>query len=91
MCQLFLDADSIYEILKLYLNKFGTEARTDRRTDRWIDRGMEDKPKVICLFNFPKFGAYKSYTKTTKVKLFQAVFMDKHSCHVVVKPLLFNC
>ena len=43
MCQLFFDEESIYEISKLYLNKFCNGRTTD-------------EPKAICPFNFSKVG-----------------------------------
>ena len=49
MCQLFFDEESIYEISKLYLDKF-----CNRRT-----HGRTDKPKAICPFNFSNIGGIK--------------------------------
>ena len=47
MCQLFFDDESIYEISKLYLNKF-----CNGRMNRWTD----GRAKAICPLNFSKVG-----------------------------------
>ena len=49
MCQLSFDEESIYEISKLYLNKF-CNVRSHGRTD---------KAKAICPFNFSEVGGIK--------------------------------
>ena len=50
MCQLFFDEESIYDISKLYLNKF-CNGRMGGRTD-----AHTNKAKAICPFNFSKVG-----------------------------------
>ena len=49
MCRLHFDEESIYEISKLYLNKFCNGPR-----DRWTD-----KPKAIYPLNFYKVEGIK--------------------------------
>ena len=83
MCQLFLDEESIYEFLKLYLNKFWTDTRTDARTD---------KMKAICTFNFSNVvGIKKSSGIPSECQHFIGPDLDlfvKHQLFLPVHPLI---
>ena len=61
---IIFDEESIYEISKLCLNNFLTEAWTDGRTE-----GRTDKPKAICPFNFSKVGGITIKSKQLALSL----------------------